>query len=94
MMMVSCLTMCGAKRCETVIIMFLESNKTHKQRSVLSVQGIEHYMAVAQQLRINLTRGYLLNPTTPQGGILDATFSSTAAEVRLKRYLWEMGSDN
>lgn len=38
--------------------------------------------------------GIPLNPTTPQGGILDATFSSTAAEVRLKRYLWEMGSDN
>ena len=41
-----------------------------------------------------LTRGHLLNPTTPQGGILDAPFSSIAAEVRLKRYLWEMGSDN
>ena len=51
-------------------------------------------MAVAQQLRIDLTRGYLFRPTTPQGGILDAPFSSTAAEARLKGYLREMGSDD
>ena len=51
-------------------------------------------MALAQQLRIDLTRGYLFRPTTPQGGILDAPFSSTAAEARLKGYLREMGSDD
>ena len=51
-------------------------------------------MAVAQQLRIDLTRGYLFHPTTPQGGILDAPFTSTAAEARLKGYLKEMGSDD
>ena len=51
-------------------------------------------MTVAQYLRIDLTRGYLFRPTTPEGGILDAPFSSSAAEARLKGYLQEMGSDN
>ena len=68
--------------------------KRNPQTKICPVQGIEHYMAVAQQLRIDLTRGYLFRPTTPQGGILDAPFSSTAAEARLKGYLREMGSDD
>ena len=50
-------------------------------------------MTVAQQLRIDLTRGYLFRPTTPQGGVLDAPFPSTAA-ARVKGYLQEMGSDD
>ena len=68
--------------------------KRNPQAKICPVQGIEHYMAVAQQLRIDLTRGYLFRPTTPQGGILDAPFTSTAAEARLKGYLKEMGSDD
>lgn len=32
--------------------------------------------------------------TTPEGGILDAPFTSSAAEARLKGYLQEMGLDN
>ena len=68
--------------------------KRNPQTKICPVQRIEHYMAVAQQLRIDLTRVYLFRPTTPQGGILDAPFSSTAAEARLKRYLREMGSDD
>ena len=51
-------------------------------------------MAVAQQLGIDLTRGYPFRPTTPQGNILDAPFRSNAAEARLKGYLKEMGSDD
>lgn len=91
--MMSCLTTCGAKPCETVIIMSLGSNETRRTK-ICPVQGIDHHMTVAQQLRINLTREYLLSPTTLQGDILDAPFSSTEAEVRLKGYLKEMGSDN
>ena len=64
--------------------------KRNPQTKICPVQGIEHYMALAQQLRIDLTRGYLFRPTTPQGGILDAPFSSTAAEARLKGYLREI----
>ena len=70
--------------------------KRTRQTRISPVTGIpvEHYMAVAQQLRIDLTRGYLFRPTAPQEGILDAPFSSTAAEARLKGYLREMGSDD
>ena len=68
--------------------------KRNPQAKICPVQGIEHYMAVAQQLRIDLTRSYLFRPTTPQGGVVDAPFTSTAAEARLKGYLKEMGSDD
>ena len=68
--------------------------KRNPQTKICPVQGIEYYMAMAQQLRIDLTRGFLFRPTTPQGGILDAPFSSSAAEARLKGYLKEMGSDD
>ena len=51
-------------------------------------------MEVAQELKINLTRGYLFFPTTPQGGVLDAPLNSTTTEARLKVYLKEMDSDN
>ena len=68
--------------------------KRNPQTRICPVQGIEYYMTVAQYLRIDLTRGYLFRPTTPEGGILDAPFSSSAAEARLKGYLQEMGSDN
>ena len=68
--------------------------KRNPQRKICPVQGIEHYMAVAQLLRIDLRRGYLFRPATPQGEILDAPFSSTAAEARLKGYLKEMWSDD
>ena len=68
--------------------------KRNPQAKICPVQGIEHYMTVAQQLRIDLTRGYLFRPTTPQGGVLDAPFTSTAAEARLKGYLQEMGTDD
>ena len=68
--------------------------KRNPQTKICPVQGIEYYMAMTQQLRIDLTRGFLFRPTTPQGGILDAPFSSSAAEARLKGYLKEMGSDD
>ena len=68
--------------------------KRNPQSRICPVQGIEQYTEVAQQLKIDLTRGYLFRPTTPQGGVLDAPFNSTTAEARLKVYLKEMGSDN
>ena len=57
--------------------------KRNPQTKICTDQGIEHYMAMAQQLRIYLTRGYLFRPTP---------FSLTGAEARLKGYLKEMGS--
>ena len=38
--------------------------KRNPQTKICPVQGIEHYMAAAQKLRIDLTRGYLFCPTT------------------------------
>ena len=68
--------------------------RRNPQIKICPVQGIEQYMTVAQQLQVDLTKGYLFRPTTPQGGILDAPFSSSAVEARLKGYLKKMGSDN
>ena len=87
-MMVSCLTTCGAKGIRR------NPQRRNPQTRICPVQGIEHYMAVAQQLRIDLTRGNHFRPATLQGGILDASFTSTAAEACLKGYLREMGSDD
>ncbi|CAB4021083.1 LIGHT-DEPENDENT SHORT HYPOCOTYLS 6 [Paramuricea clavata] len=44
-------------------------------------------------MKVDLTRGYLFRPTTPEGGIQDSPFTSSAAEARLKLYLGHMGSD-
>ena len=41
--------------------------KRNSIAKICPAQGIEHYIAVAQQLRIHLTSGYLSRPTTPQG---------------------------
>jgi len=68
--------------------------KRNSQTRICPVQRIEYYMTVAQYLRIDLTKGYLFRPTTPERGVLDAPFSSSAGEARLKGYLQEMGSDN
>ena len=51
-------------------------------------------MEISRQLQIDLTTGYLFRPTTPQAGVIDAPFSSSAAEARLKVYLKEMGADD
>ena len=39
--------------------------KRNPQSRICPVQGIEQYMEVAQQLNIDLTRGYLFRPSTP-----------------------------
>ena len=49
---------------------------------------------MARQIRVDLTRGYLFRPTTPNGGIQDSPFTSAAAEARLKVYFKKMGADN
>ena len=62
--------------------------------TIWPIRGIEHYLDVARQIKVGLTRGYLFRPTTPRGGISDAPFSSAAAEARLKLHLKEMGVDD
>ena len=38
--------------------MFLESDGTHK-KIICPIKGIEQYLDVARQIRVDLTRGYL-----------------------------------
>ena len=64
--------------------------KRNPQTTICPVHGIERYMLVAQQLKLDLTQGYLFRPTTPQGAVIEAPFSFSWAEARLKVYLQQM----
>ena len=68
--------------------------RRNPQLAICPIKGIEQYMAVARDLRIDLTSGYLFRPTNPQGGVVDSPFSSSTAEARLKSYLKDMGADD
>ena len=67
--------------------------RRNPHQAICPIRGIEQYVQVAREMKIDLTRGYLFRPTTPKGGISDIPFSSAAAEARLKTYLQEMGAD-
>ena len=62
--------------------------------AICPVAGIERYMAITQQVKIDLTTGYLFRPTTLKGGIRDSPLTSATAEARLKLYLNEKGADD
>ena len=47
-------------------------------------------MELAREMGVDLTRGYLFRPTTPDLSIEDAPSTSSVAESRLKGYLSEM----
>lgn len=68
--------------------------RRNSQVVICPIKGIEGYLAVARQLQIHLTKGYLFRPTNPEGGTVDSPFSSSTAEARLKLYLNEMGADD
>ena len=68
--------------------------RRNAQAEICPVRGIERYMEVTRDIRVDLTRGYLFRPITPDLGIKDAPFTSSAAESRLKGYLKEMNADN
>ncbi|KAL9965310.1 hypothetical protein ACROYT_G029091 [Oculina patagonica] len=68
--------------------------RRNAQAEICPVRGIERYMEVTRDIRVDLTRGYLFRPITPDLGIKDAPFTSSAAESRLKGYLKEMDADN
>jgi integrase len=67
--------------------------KRHKNPSLCPVRGIETYVAVAREIGIDLTSGYLFRPTNPRGHVVDAPFCSSTAEARLKTYLREARLD-
>ena len=66
--------------------------RRNAQAEICPIRGIECYMEVTRDMRVDLTRGYLFRPVTPDLGIKDAPFSSSAAESRLKSYLREMNA--
>ena len=68
--------------------------RRNAQAEICPVRGIERYMEVTRDIKVGLTRGYLFRPITPDLGIKDAPFTSSAAESRLKGYLMEMNADN
>lgn len=68
--------------------------KRNPQTAICPVHGIEQYMAIAEELKIDLRSGYLFRPTNPQGAVVNGPLTSSAAEARLKNYLKEMGSDH
>ena len=67
--------------------------RRNPQTDICPIRAIEQYIDVARQINVDLTRGYLFRPTTPNGGIQDLPFTSAAAEARLKTYLKAMGVD-
>lgn len=67
--------------------------RRNSQEVICPIRGIETYIDIARQLGIHLTTGYLFRPTTPDLGVKDAPFTSSAAEARLKSYLQEMNAD-
>lgn len=68
--------------------------RRNAQAEICPIRGIERYLEVAREIRVDLTRGYLFRPITPDLGIKDASFTSSAAESRLKSYLKEMKADS
>ena len=68
--------------------------RRNPQLAICPIKGIEQYMVVARDLKIDLTTSYLFRPTNPQGGIVDSPFSSATAKARLKSYLKEMRADD
>ena len=67
--------------------------RRNPHQTICAVQAIEEYIDVARRIGVDLTRGYLFRPTTPDKGIIDSLFSSAAAEARLKYYLKEKKMD-
>ncbi|CAH3117867.1 unnamed protein product [Porites lobata] len=61
--------------------------RRHSNPQLCQVKAIETYVAVASELRITLSNGYLFRPTNHQGHIVNKPLTSSSAEARLKYYL-------
>ena len=67
--------------------------RRNTQARICPIRGIERYIEVTRDIRVGLTCGNLFRPSTPDFGIKDALFTSSAAESHLKGYLKEMNAD-
>ena len=63
--------------------------RRHLNPELCPVKAIETYVAVASELRISVTNGYLFRPTNPHGHIVNKPLTSSTADERLKLYLKE-----
>ena len=68
--------------------------RRNPQLDICPITGIERYMEVARDVKIDLSSGYLFRPATPDLRVTDAPLTSSAAEARLKGYLKEMKADD
>lgn len=64
------------------------------QTAICPIRCIERYLDIARQLGLDLPRGYLFRPTTPDRGIQDSPLSSSTPESRLEIYLQHMNADD
>ena len=68
--------------------------RRNTQATICPIRGIERYIEVTRDIRVDLTCGNRFRPSTPDFGIKDAPFTSLAAESRLKGYIKEMNADD
>lgn len=59
--------------------------RRHPDSSVCPVHGIETYVAISKELGVDLTRGYLFRPTTPQGDVIDKPISVISRTLLLMK---------
>ena len=67
--------------------------RRHPNPAICPVTAIETYVAICDELAIDLSKGYLFRPTTPHGDVVDKPLSSSTAQQRLKVYLKEAHLD-
>ena len=67
--------------------------RRHPNPELCPVKAIETYVAVASELRVSVTNGYLFRPASPQGHIVNKPFTSSSAEARSKLDLKEAQID-
>jgi hypothetical protein len=67
--------------------------RRHPNPTLCPVRAIELYVAIAKELSVDLSTGYLFRPTNLQGHILNQPWSSFSASARLKVYLSRCTSD-
>lgn len=63
------------------------------QMEICPIRGISRYTEVAHEMGVDLARGYLFRSITPDLGIKNAPFTSSATESGLKDYSKEMKAD-
>ena len=68
--------------------------RRHPNPTLCPIRGIETYVAIAHELGISLSSGYLFRATNQQGHIVDKPLLGTTAESRLKKYLRDAQIDN